>query len=90
MLINNKIQNFFSQQLQELKDNYKKGGKVYIAPTKELAIERCLELADFDVCVEDIKQTIIICNCNKDVFGYMCVNPSTLFYFVVSVCDCKK
>ena len=48
---NDKIQNFFSQQLKEIKEYHNKvWGKVYTEKTREGAIERCLELADFDVC----------------------------------------
>jgi hypothetical protein len=88
---NNKIQSFFSEQLRELKatHSHKKGGRVYVEPTKELALNRCLELADFGVCLEDIHSDSIICNCDLERFGYVCVNPSTKFFFVVSVCNCE-
>ena len=54
---NDKIQGFFSEQLRELKATYsnKIWGKVYTATDKEKALERCLELADFPVTLEDIK-----------------------------------
>ena len=47
-----KIQSFFSQQLTELKATYsnKFGGRIYTEPTKDKALTRCLELADFDIC----------------------------------------
>ncbi len=89
---NSKIENFFSNQLTELKAHYehKKGGKVYIEPTKEKALSRCLELADWGVCLEDIHWERIICNCDAEKFGYLCVNPITKIFFVVSVCDCEN
>jgi hypothetical protein len=87
---NDKIQNFFSNQLKEIKEHHNKvWGKVYTERTREGAIERCLELADFDVCLEDIQHEQIKCKCGKDTFGYVCVNPSTKFFFVVSICDCE-
>jgi hypothetical protein len=88
---NDKIQSFFSEQLRELKDTHrnKKGGRVYVQPNKDKALNRCLELADFGVCLEDIHTDNIICNCDKERFGYVCVNPSTKFFFVVSVCNCE-
>ena len=88
---NNKIQSFFSEQLRELKatHSHKKGGRVYVQPNKEKALNRCLELADFGVCLEDIHTDSIICNCDLERFGYVCVNPSTKFFFVVSVCNCE-
>lgn len=88
---NNKIQSFFSEQLRELKATYDKKvwGKVYTEPNKEKALERCLELADFPVCVDDIQEDLIMCKCNNEVFGYVCVNPETRFFFVVGVCDCE-
>jgi hypothetical protein len=54
---NDKIQGFFSEQLRELKATYsqKIWGKVYTEPNKEKALERCLELADFDICLDDIQ-----------------------------------
>jgi hypothetical protein len=89
---NNKIQSFFSEQLRELKATHrnKKGGRVYVQPNKEKALNRCLELADFGVCLEDIHTDNIICNCDAERFGYVCVNPSTKFFFVVSVCNCEE
>jgi len=88
---NDKIQSFFSEQLRELKDTHrnKKWGRVYVQPNKDKALNRCLELADFGVCLEDIHTDNIICNCDKERFGYVCVNPSTKFFFVVSVCNCE-
>jgi hypothetical protein len=88
---NNKIQSFFSEQLRELKatHSHKKGGRVYVQPNKDKALNRCLELADFGVCLEDIHTDSIICNCDRERFGYVCVNPSTKFFFVVSVCNCE-
>ena len=88
---NNKIQSFFSEQLRELKatHSHKKGGRVYVQPNKDKALNRCLELADFGVCLEDIHTDSIICNCDLERFGYVCVNPSTKFFFVVSVCNCE-
>jgi hypothetical protein len=87
---NNKIQNFFSEQLKEIKEYHNKvWGKVYTQDTKEGAINRCLELADFDICLEDIQQEEIKCKCGTDRFGYLCVNPQTKFFFVVSVCSCE-
>ena len=88
---NDKIQSFFSEQLRELKatHSHKKGGRVYVQPNKDKALNRCLELADFGVCLEDIHTDNIICNCDKERFGYVCVNPSNKFFFVVSVCDCE-
>jgi len=89
---NNKIQNFFSNQLNELKAHYenKKGGRVYVEPTKDKALTRCLELADFAVCLEDIHWERLICNCDFEKFGYICINPSNKFFFVVSVCSCEQ
>ena len=87
---NDKIQNFFSQQLKEIKEYHSKvWGKVYTQETREGAINRCLELADFDICLEDIQQEEIKCKCGADRFGYLCVNPQTKFFFVVSVCSCE-
>lgn len=88
---NNKIQSFFSEHLRELKATHsnKKGGRVYVQPNKDKALNRCLELADFGVCLEDIHSDNIICNCDAERFGYVCVNPSTKFFFVVSVCNCE-
>jgi hypothetical protein len=88
---NNKIQSFFSEQLRELKATHrnKKGGRVYVQPNKDKALNRCLELADFGVCLEDIHSDSIICNCDTERFGYVCVDPSTKFFFVVSVCNCE-
>jgi len=88
---NNKIQSFFSEQLRELKatHSHKKGGRVYVQPNKEKALNRCLELADFGVCLEDIHSDMIVCNCDTERFGYVCVNPSNKFFFVVSVCNCE-
>jgi hypothetical protein len=85
---NDKIQSFFSEQLRELKATYsnKICGKVYTATDKEKALNRCLELADFGVCVDDIQPDLIRCKCDKEVFGYVCVNPETKFFFVVGVC----
>jgi len=89
---NDKIQNFFSNQLNELKAHYenKRGGRVYTEPTKEKALTRCLELADFGVCLEDIHWERLICNCDFEKFGYICINPSNKFFFVVSVCSCEQ
>ena len=80
---NDKIQGFFSEQLRELKATYsnKIWGKVYTATDKEKALERCLELADFPVTLEDIQEDLIRCKCDKEVFGYVCVNPETKFLF---------
>ena len=88
---NNKIESFFSQQLNELKATYsnKFGGRIYTEPTKDKALTRCLELADFDICLEDIQADTIICKCNQEKFAYVCVNPQTKFLFVVSVCNCE-
>jgi hypothetical protein len=88
---NNKIQSFFSEQLRELKatHSHKKGGRVYVQPNKDKALNRCLELANFGVCLEDIHTDMIVCNCDTERFGYVCVNPSTKFFFVVSVCNCE-
>ena len=88
---NKKIESFFSNQLNELKAHYenKRGGRVYTEPTKEKARERCLELADFDVCLEDIHWERIVCKCGSDRFGYLCVNPQTKFFFVVAICECE-
>ena len=87
---NRKIENFFSQQLKEIKEYHNKvWGKVYTERTKEGAINRCLELADFDICLEDIQHEQIKCKCGHDRFGYLCVNPQTKFFFVVSVCSCE-
>ena len=88
---NRKIESFFSQQLNELKATYsnKFGGRIYTEPTKEKALTRCLELADFDICLEDIQADRIICKCNNEKFAYVCVNPSNKFFFVVSVCECE-
>ena len=88
---NNKIQSFFSDQLTELKATYsnKFGGRLYTEPDKEKALTRCLELADFDICLEDIQADSIICKCNQEKFAYVCVNPQTKFFFVVSVCSCE-
>ena len=87
-----KIQSFFSQQLTELKATYsnKIWGKVYTATDKDKALTRCLELADFDVCLEDIQADQIRCKCDKEVFGYVCVNPETKFFFVVARCQCEQ
>ena len=87
-----KIQGFFSEQLRELKATYeqKVWGKVYTEPNKEKALERCLELADFDITLEDIKTDLIRCKCDNEVFGFVCVNPETKFFFVVGVCDCEQ
>ena len=88
---NDKIQNFFSEQLREVKERYNRvWGKVYTEKTKEAAINRCLELADFPVTLEDIHTEKIRCKCDKDSFGYVCINPETRFFFVVSVCDCEQ
>jgi len=89
---NRKIESFFSNQLTELKAHYeqKKSARVYVQPTKEKALERCLELADFDVCLEDIHFEKIVCNCDCEKWGYICVNPQNKFFFVVSVCDCEQ
>ena len=88
---NNKIQSFFSDQLTELKATYsnKFGGRLYTEPDKEKALTRCLELADFDICLEDIQADSIICKCNQEKFAYVCVNPQNKFFFVVSVCNCE-
>ena len=88
---NKKIESFFSQQLNELKATYsnKFGGRIYTEPTKDKALTRCLELADFDICLEDIQADSIICKCNQEKFAYVCVNPQTKFFFVVSVCNCE-
>lgn len=88
---NDKIQNFFSEQLRELKAQYqlKRGGRVYVQPNKDKALNRCLELADFGVCLEDIHTDKIVCNCDRERFGFVCVNPVTKHFFVVSVCDCE-
>ena len=88
---NDKIQSFFSEQLRELKATYtqKIWGKVYTEPNKDKALNRCLELADFDVCLEDIQADQIRCKCDADVFGYVCVNPESKFFFVVGVCECE-
>ena len=87
---NSKIENFFSEQLKEIKEYHSRvWGKVYTERTKEGAINKCLELADFDICLEDIRHEAIKCKCWKDTFGYVCVNPSTKFFFVVSICDCE-
>ena len=87
---NIKIENFFSKQLKEIKQYHDRvWGKVYTEKTREGAIERCLELADFDVCLEDIQHEQIKCKCGVDRFGYLCVDPSTKFFFVVSICDCE-
>ena len=88
---NNKIESFFSQQLTELKATYsnKFGGRVYTEPNKEKALTRCLELADFDICLEDIQADTIICKCNQEKFAYVVVDPQTKFFFVVSVCNCE-
>lgn len=90
MLSNDKIQSFFSNQLRELKDHYKefRGGRVYIAPNKEKALNRCLELADFEVCVNDCNEDLVICECGQSVFAYVCVDPVSRKFFVVGVCDC--
>ena len=87
-----KIQSFFSEQLRELKATYsqKVWGRVYTSSDKEKALERCLELADLPVTLEDIHTEKIRCKCDKDSFGYVCVNPETKFFFVVSVCDCEQ
>ena len=89
---NKKIESFFSNQLAELKAHYeqKKSARVYVEPTKEKALNRCLELADFAVCLEDIHWERIICNCDAEKFGYICVNPSNKFFFVVSICECER
>lgn len=88
---NDKIQNFFSEQLREVKERYNRvWGKVYTEKTKEAAINRCLELADFPVTLEDIHTEKIRCKCDNDSFGYVCINPETRFFFVVSVCDCEQ
>jgi len=89
---NRKIENFFSNQLNELKAHYenKRGGRVYVEPTKDKALNRCLELADFAVCLEDIHWERLICNCDFEKFGYICINPSNKFFFVVSVCSCEQ
>ena len=89
---NRKIENFFSNQLNELRAHYeqKRGGRVYTEPTKEKALNRCLELADFAVCLEDIHWERLICNCDFEKFGYICINPSNKFFFVVSVCSCEQ
>ena len=88
---NNKIESFFSQQLTELKATYsnKFGGRIYTEPNKEKALERCLELADFDICLEDIQADTIICKCNNEKFAYVVIDPQTKFFFVVSVCSCE-
>jgi hypothetical protein len=87
-----KIESFFSNQLAELKAHYeqKRGGRVYTEPTKEKALNRCLELADFPVTLEDIQEDIIRCKCDKEVFGYVCVNPESKFFFVVARCQCEQ
>ena len=89
---NDKIQGFFSEQLRELKATYsnKIWGKVYTATDKDKALTRCLELADFPVTLEDIQEDIIRCKCDKEVFGYVCINPETKFFFVVGVCECEQ
>ena len=89
---NKKIESFFSQQLTELKATYsnKIWGKVYTATDKEKALERCLELADFPVTLEDIQEDLIRCKCDKEVFGYVCINPETKFFFVVARCQCEQ
>ena len=89
---NNKIQSFFSEQLRELKATYeqKVWGKVYTEPNKDKALERCLELADFDICLDDIQDDQINCKCDQDRFAYICINPQTKFFFVVGVCDCEQ
>ena len=89
---NQKIESFFSNQLNELKATYsnKFGGRIYTEPNKEKALTRCLELADFPVTLEDIQEDIIRCKCDKEVFGYVCVNPETKFFFVVGVCECEQ
>lgn len=88
---NDKIQNFFSKQLQEVKDHYKteKGGRVYTAPNVEAATNRALELADFDIVLGDVRFEQIICNCGKDRNALIVVNPQTFHFFCVAVCKCK-
>ena len=88
---NKKIESFFSQQLNELKATYsnKFGGRIYTETNKEKALNRCLELADFDICLEDIQADSIICKCNQEKFAYVVVDPQTKFFFVVSVCNCE-
>ena len=82
----------FNEMLDNFKKeySYKIGGRVYTAPNDEKAIERCLELADFDVCLSDITKMKVRCNCDRDREGFVCVNPNTNFYFVVTICKCKK
>ena len=88
---NSKIENFFSEQLKEIKEYHSRvWGKVYTERTKEGAINRCLELADFEVCLEDIHWERIVCNCDAEKFGYLCVNPLNKLFFVVSVCSCEQ
>ena len=89
---NKKIESFFSNQLAELKAHYeqKKGGRVYVEPTRDKALERCLELADFAVCLDDIHFEIVNCNCDTEKWSYICVNPQNKFFFVVSICDCEQ
>ena len=88
---NDKIQNFFSEQLKEIKEYHNRiWGKTYSENSKEGAINRCLELADFPVTLEDIHFEQIKCKCGKDCFGYVCVNPKDKFFFCVAVCDCEK
>ena len=88
---NKKIESFFSNQLNELKAHYenKRGGRVYTEPTKEKALNRCLELADWGVVMSDITLEKIYCSCDNEEMGYVCVNPKTYFFFVVSVCWCE-
>jgi hypothetical protein len=88
---NDKIQNFFSNQLRELKNHYKteRGGRIYTAPNMEAAVNRALEMADFEIVLGDIKTEKIVCNCGKDRIGYVIVNPQTLHFFCVSICKCK-
>lgn len=87
---NDKIQNFFSKQLQEVKDQYNRiWGKVYTCPNQTEAINRCLELADWDLIFSDIQVEKIRCKCGRDREGFVIVNPKTSNFFCVAVCDCK-
>lgn len=87
---NDKIQNFFSEQLREVKERYNRvWGKVYVCPNDTEAITRCLELADWDLVLSDIQVEQIRCKCGKDKKGFVIVNPNTFNFFCVAVCNCK-
>jgi hypothetical protein len=83
-----KYRGSFSEQLRELKATYsqKIWGKVYTEPNKEKALERCLELADFDICLDDIQADHINANVTKiDLHISVSIHKQNSFLWLVFV-----